>query len=90
MIEKRTIPHYYPGPWAWRDYRKDRLNHLISLSPSYIVKWSILFGQENAKFKLCKSDAKQSGVRYNKQNKHQLLHRIANIRALIIYNKVIN
>jgi len=49
-------------------YRKDELNHLASLSPSYIVKQSILFGQGNAKWKQCKNNAKQSGIRYDKQN----------------------
>jgi len=61
------------------DFHKYRLNHPVSLSLSYDLKRSILFGPGNAKCKLCKSDAKQSGVRYNKQNKHQLLHRIASI-----------
>jgi hypothetical protein len=55
-------------------YCKDRLNHSVFLSLSHIVKWSIFFGQGNAKFKLCKSNAKQSGISYNKQNKDQLLH----------------
>jgi len=29
----------------------------------------------------CKSDAKQSGINYNKQNQHQFLHRIASIQT---------
>ncbi len=44
-------------------YRKDKLNHLVSLSMSYIVKRYILFGRGNEKWKLCKSDAKWSGFR---------------------------
>ncbi len=39
-------------------YRKDRLNHLVSLSLSYIVKRSILFGQGNIKCKLCEIETK--------------------------------
>jgi len=62
-------------------YHKDRLNQFVSLSSSFIVKGSILFGQGDAKCKLCKSHAKWSGVRYNKQNKHQLLHRIASVQT---------
>jgi len=49
------------------------------MSPSYIVKQFILFGWGNAKWKLCKNDAKQSGVRYDKQNKHQLLYTITSV-----------
>ncbi len=37
--------------------------------------------------KLCKSDTKlRSGIRYHEWNKHQLLHRIQNIRTSLIYN----
>jgi len=39
-------------------YCKDRLNQLVFLSPSCIVKWPILNGHGNAKKKLCKSNAK--------------------------------
>jgi len=62
-------------------YRKDRVHHSVFLSTSYIVKRSILFGRGNAKWKLCKSNTKQSGVRYNKQNKLKLLHRIASVQT---------
>jgi len=63
MISDPVNPYY--------NYRKDRLNHSVSLSLSCIVKGSILFRRGNAKCKLCKIDAKQSGIRYNK---HKLLH----------------
>ncbi len=57
---------------------------MVSLSLPYIVKRPILSRQGNAKWKLCKSDAKPSGIRYDKQNKHQLLHIITS--ALTVTN----
>ncbi len=68
-------------------YRKAILNHLLSLFPSYVVKQSILFGKEMPNVSCVKSDAKPSGVKYNKQNLHQLLHRIASVWTSLIYNK---
>jgi len=45
-------------------YCKDRLNHLVSLSSSFIVKRSILIGRGEVKCKLCKSDAKRNSYRH--------------------------
>jgi hypothetical protein len=51
------------------------------------VKRSILFGQGN--FTNTKSDAKpRSVIRDLKQNKHQLVHRLANVRTTLIYNRI--
>ncbi len=36
-----------------------------------------------------KSNTKGSGVKCNKQNKDQLLHRIASLRTLLIYNNIV-
>jgi len=52
----------------------------------HIVKRSILFGQGNAKHKQCKSNDKRSGIRCEKQNKHQLLRRMASVWTSQIYN----
>jgi len=50
-------------------YRKDRRIHYAFLHPSYIVKRSIL------------TEAKLTGVRNVKDNKHQLLYRVASVRT---------
>ncbi len=48
-------------------YRKAILNHLVSLSPSYIVKQSILFGEEMPNVSCVKSDAKYFKSDQNRQ-----------------------
>jgi len=72
-----------------KNYRALKIDSIIwSFCLRHIVKRSILFGRGNAKQKLCKIKAKQSGVRYNKQNKHQLLHRIASVQTSLIHNNL--
>jgi len=48
---------------GWWYHRKDRLYDSVFLSPSYIVKGSILLRQGYANKVLCKRDAKLTGVR---------------------------
>jgi len=63
---------------------------LVSLYPSYVVKWSILSGRGNAKRSCIKVTPSLTGVRNVKCNKHKLLHRIASIQTSLIYNSCLN
>ena len=66
-------------------YRKDRLNYMVFLSLSNIVKWYILFRWGNAEHKVCKKVGKQFGIRYNKLNNH-----LASVRTPLISIPVAN
>ncbi len=66
-------------------YNKDRLNNLVSLSPSCM--YGLSYSGKETQPKLFKIDSKlRSGVRYCYTNKHQLLNRIQSVRTSLIFN----
>ncbi len=62
-------------------YRNDRLNNLVSLSPSLCTKQSILLGRGNSTTLCLKGRQANSGVRTIGTNNDQLLHRIQSVRT---------
>jgi len=63
------------------NYRKDRLNNLVFLSPSFCTKLSILFGQGNSTDAVLQVCQASLGVISLGTNKDQLLHRIQSIQT---------